>query len=297
MNEMYTTFRVDTDNNVMPTIVVRQKPFTTPHFVPPSGFPTTKFLELPRWKISANLLLDLETSKNDAARYNFVQVFTRALADVAAEDMAQQIQLENFVFDNDDIKRQGLRPYVVTANFDFPLKERNKRIRANEWAKIVSDWIIDGHLKESGKLKFVGLQDPISVGDNIEFDNIVYHIEAVQHTMVVAHTGKKSFRTSLTVSYGIDKRSSKSGPVYANMTHTDAHTNNIEDFDHERILPGVGDTQDLPSRVQGEEVKETRQASFTPRRLRKSRRKTSESNTGADSSHGTDDGGKSKGKK
>jgi hypothetical protein len=303
LNEMYTTYRVDINNRVMPTVVVRQKPFTTEHFVKPAGnFPVSKFLSLPRWKISASLLLSQQTSKNEAARHNLVQVFTRALADTAEMDMSQQIALGNFVFDDKDIERQGLRPYIVTSNFDFPVKEDpdGKRIRAREWAKIVSDWIIDGHLKESGTFTFLGIQDPISVGDNLEFDSIVYQIEGITHTMTVnPSNGKKSFRTKIDVSYGMDKRSSVKGPVYANMEFTDAWTTQIEDYDNERILPGIGDIQDIPFRekTKGEEVGKTPEESFTLIDTPPKRQKTSEPNTGLDYKHGSYDGGKSKGKK
>lgn len=276
MNEMYTTYRISPDNTVMPTVVVRQKPFTTPHFEAPSGFPVTRFFDLPRWRISPTLLYSADLGKDEAARMNFVQVFTRTLPDTFDQDMAQQIALQNFVFDGGDISRHGLRPYVVTSNFDFPIKT-NKKLRAKQWSQIVSDWVIDGHLKESGTLKFYGIQDPISVGDNIEFDNIVYHIESVNHTMTIMPNGKKSFRTKITVSYGMDLRSNKSRPVYAEMEHTDAHTKNIEDYENERIRPGISDTQDIIGRPQvgstaGEEVRETRQKSFTldPANRRKS---------------------------
>ena len=157
LNEMYTTHRISPDNLIQPTVVVRQKPFTTEHFVPPSRYNVTRFFDLPRWRISSNLLLNQQTAKNEAARYNFVQVYTRALASTADQDMAQQIRLGNFVEDDRDIQRHGLRPYVVRSNFDFPTKDRNKAIRAPEWAKIVSDWIIDGHLKESGGFTFMGI--------------------------------------------------------------------------------------------------------------------------------------------
>ena len=60
MNEMYTTYRIDPDNNVMPSIIVRQKPFTTPHFDPPSGFPVTRYLDLPRWRMSPTLLYTMD---------------------------------------------------------------------------------------------------------------------------------------------------------------------------------------------------------------------------------------------
>lgn len=272
LNEMYTTHRVGLNNKVYPTIVVRQKPFTSQHF--DKSTLVTRFMGLPRWRVSADLLYQLQTSKNEAARYNFVQVFTRQLAETAENDMAQQISLGNFDDDKGDIQRNGLKPYIVNSNFDFPVDKNNqgKQIRAGIWSKIISDWVMDGHLKESGVLTFQGIVEPIAVGDNLEFDNIVYHIEAISHTMSI--TGdKKTFTTNVTVAYGMDVRSGKSGPVYANMTHTDAHTNNEEDWVHERILPGISDTQNIGGRVQGEEVKNTSQASFTPKRLRRPRTK------------------------
>lgn len=272
MNEMYTTYRMSPDGNrVMPTVVVRQKPFTTNHFIAPIGYSVTKFLEIPRWRISPDLLKRLQTSKNEAARYNMVQVFSRTIPGVQEIDQAAQIRMGNYKLDKDDVKRNGLKPYIVTSNFDFPnLKKKN--LSAKAWSEIVSDWIIDGHLKESGILIFQGLQAPISVGDNLEFDNIVYHIEAISHIMAI--TGdKKSFMTRITVSYGMDKRSSKLGPVYANMEHTDSYTNALEDNSFENIIPGIGDTQDIIGRVQGEELNETKQESFTPQHLRKKRSK------------------------
>jgi hypothetical protein len=280
LNEMYTTHRVGPDNRIYPTVVVRQKPFTSDHFKDSQR--VTRFSQVPRWKISANLLYDLQTSRNDAARFNFVQVFTRQLADTAEQDMSQQIALGNFVFDQGDIQRQGLRPYVLTSNFDFPNTkggDNAKQLHGKEWAGIVADWVIDGHLKESGVLTFQGLEEPVAVGDNLEFDNVIYHIEGVSHTMSI-NGDKKTWTTKITVSYGVDMRSSKDGPVYANMEHTDAQTQNKEDWDNERILPGISDTQDISGRVAGEEVKETRQINFTPPKLQKKRKKSTERNDG-----------------
>lgn len=281
LNEMYTTHRVGPDNKVYPTIVVRQKPFTSEHFAEDSK--VTKFLRLPRWKISANLLYDMQTSKNEAARFNFVQVFTRQVADTAEMDMAQQISQGNFVTDSGDIERNGLKPYVVTSNFDFPSSKngsnQEKKLHGREWSRIVADWIIDGHLKESGVFTFQGISDPIAVGDNLEFDNVVYHIESISHMMSI-QGDRKTFSTKITVSYGVDLRSGKNGPVYANMDHTDAQTNNDEDWKNERILPGISDTQNISGRVDGEEIEMTQQISFTPAKLRKKRAKTKERNDG-----------------
>jgi len=268
MNEMYTTYRINKDGAVMPTVIVRQKPFTSNHFKVPTGFPVTKFFDLPRWDISPTLLLSASLGKNDAARFNFVQTFTRSLAATAAQDQAAQISEKNFTFDEGDISRNGLKPYIQTSNFDFPTDKETgggaKKIRAKEWNETISDWILEGHLKMSGTLKFVGIQDPISVGDNLEFDHTIFHIESVNHTITMLGD-KKTFRTTISVSYGVDKASDDTRPVYAEMEYTDAHTRNLDDYDNERILPGISDTQLSLGRKQtdGEEKENTKEESFT----------------------------------
>jgi hypothetical protein len=42
VNEMYTCLRVNKDNRVVPTLVVRQIPFTTEAFQPPKGTPASR---------------------------------------------------------------------------------------------------------------------------------------------------------------------------------------------------------------------------------------------------------------
>ena len=276
INEMYTTYRINPKGFVQPTIVVRQKPFTTNHFKSSTETKTTKFMELPRWRVSSDLMYTLQTAKNDSFRFNFVQVFTRSIpeASIKGIDQTKQIQQKNFVVDEGDIRRNGLRPYVKTANFDFPgINKPDKRLRAKEWSELLGDWIINGHLKESGNVEFYGIQESISVGDNIEIDGIIYHIESINHIMTQYPTGKKSFLTKLSISYGMDVRSSKDGPVYSNMEHTDSYTNGLEDFANEKLMPAFSDTQDIKGRLLGEEVKNTRQKSFTPTNLRKNRKK------------------------
>lgn len=276
LNEIYTAYRVSPDGQfVMPTVVVRQKPFTSEHFETKFKndrlVPSTRFLQLPRWKISADLLYEVQTSKNDAFRFNFAQVFTKGLPTSLSNNADLQIAMRNFEFDQGDIERNGLRPLVTESNFNF-LETKNDLL-ARTWTLLVSDWVIDGHLKESGVMVFHGLEEPVSVGDNIEFDNVVYHIESISHSMTIFQDGKKDFTTTMQVSYGMDLRSSKTGPVYANMEHTDAQTNNTEDWENERILPGISDTQNILGRESGEEIEATEQISFTPPTLRKSRKK------------------------
>ena len=279
INEMYTTCRISPDNTVMPTLVVRQKAFTSNHFIQGKdlgkGRSKTKItrknisrhLEMPRWKIAPEIITHLDTGADEAARINYVQIYTRTLASNEARNRALQAGQGNFVTDIGDIERNGLHPYIATANFDFPAGNPGEnRNKGKEWAVLVADWLIGGHLRDSGVIECIGIEEPISVGDKLEFNNIVYEIEEVSDSMSIDKSGRKRFRTLLRVSFGMDIRSDSNRPVYPEMEHTDAWTAQKEDFNSEggeAILPGISDTQDVGGRVLGEEVKETAQSSFT----------------------------------
>ena len=278
INEMYTTYRVSPEGSVMPTLILRQKPFTSEHFesikkikqnkTPATMFKQVKvsrYLNIPRWKINSNLIYSLNLGMDEAARINFVQVYTRTVSANDGRNRSLQAGTKNYMFDIDDITRSGLKPFLASANFDFPEEDAEKTTKGKEWAELVSDWLFDGQLKESGTLQCQGIQEPISVGDNLEFDSIVYHIESITHNVSVDANGRKSFKTNLTLSFGVSVDSDDKRPVYSEMEHTDSFTNRKEDWAKygERILPGFSDTQDIGGRIMGEETRETRQKSFT----------------------------------
>jgi hypothetical protein len=272
INEMYTCFRIHPKiNKVMPTIIARQKPFNNPGFELSGGQRGSYFLDLPRWKLNPDMVFNAQFSKSESLRFNFVQVYGRTLAPNPADDMAAQISLGNYIFDEDDIVRHGVKPYITNSNFDFP-KDGVQQIRAPDWARLVADWVMNNHLKESGSIQCVGIEDPICVGDNIEFDNMVYHIEAYTHTFQIDRAGYKRFTTNLSVNYGIDKRSDKNQLVFSEMQYTDRYTKGVEDYEHNKILPGFGEAQDVISRRSslGEETIKTKEASFIlPRKPRR----------------------------
>jgi len=262
INEMYSTYRVNTKGSVMPTLVVRQKPFTTLHYKGKGV--VSRHLEMPRWKLNPNLLLNMDLGKDENARTNFVQVKTRSLSMVDGRNNAIQTGQGNWLSDEKDISRNGLRPNIQTANYDFPPESGDVEIKNKKWAGLVADWLFEGHLRESGTFLTMGIQEPISVGDNLEFNGVVYHIESVVHFLTIDNNGKKSFRTQLTVSWGMDDRSTSSKPFYPEMVHTSSDKNRQEDWDNERILPGSSDLEDVSGRANGEKTTETPEKSFSP---------------------------------
>ncbi len=249
LNELYTCFRVAPNGSIMPTMVLRQIPFTTDNFVN-GDYRVTRFMNLPRWNISPALALSYDLGKDEVARFNFVQYFGRSVNGPAGYDISDEIAKQNYLYDVDDVQRNGLRPYVVTSEFDrlpeLPTgstASSTRNFRSPGWAKIVGDALIGGHLKMSGNINFVGIPDPISVGDNLQFDNVVYHIEQINHICTIAANGIKSFRTAVTVSNGLDIENG-TNVVYSEMTYGGAYNKRQNDYDTTDILPGVSESQD-----------------------------------------------------
>lgn len=243
MNELFTCFRVSPEGKVMPTVVFRQIPFTTEDFKDAPN--VTRFLNLPRWELNPAMVINQEIGREEAARINFVQYFGRSSLGVNGADISQEIAKGNYVYDIGDVQRSGLRPYIVTTQFDEPTTT-NKEYKSPIWAKILGDALIGSHLKLNGTFECAGIVEPIAVGDNLEFDNIVYHIEQISHVATISVAdGKKIFRTTISVSSGVHISSSAKGTRYAEMDHTSGDSKRQDDSVNEGILPGVSESQDV----------------------------------------------------
>lgn len=252
LNELYTSFRVSPNGNVMPMVVFRQIPFTSEDFVGQmlgvldgnaASIPVTQFLTLPRWKVGGESVYSIDIGMDEAARINFVQYYAKSNFSNKGMEMAGETALHNYIFDKDDVARSGLRPYVVSNQFDDLPSALIKS--APTWARIFGDAVIGGHLKLNGTLELIGIQDPIAVGDNLEFDGTVYHLEQVTHVCSInSEDGKKTFRTTVSVSHGVSVNSSTSGTEYSQMTYADGYQDRAHDYLNEQILPGVSESQD-----------------------------------------------------
>lgn len=211
LNEIYTTLMYLPDKGgIYPTIVLRQFPFSTKYaskkYNPKSNYDDgdlTYFTELPRWKLdSVYPVLEYNIGTSDAERFNFFQLYTNNFS--AADPqlvLKAQIAVGNFAIDSADVIRTGPRIYssVTEAEPTSP----NKISAVNDWVNLIADCFSNGHLKMNGSIKLAGVQEPICIGDNFEFDNKLFHIEGVEHTFQIEPTtGKKQFTTTLMLSHG-----------------------------------------------------------------------------------------------
>lgn len=256
LNEIYTCYRLYSDNKVYPTMVFRQMPFTTQDFQTRLNVktPVTQFLTVPRWSIDSSLVYSFDVGRDEVARVNFFQYFSRgSSADKLGVGTTQEISAGNYVFDSNDVQRSGLRPSIVYNLFDPFIQTTPKTVY---WSKIMADATFGSHLKLNGTIEMLGVVQPICIGDNLEFEGIVFHIESIIHMCLIdPSSGVKRFKTTLKLSSGVSLDSTNSVTKYAQMTNTNAYQDRKDDYNNlDQILPGVSESQDILSRTPNIEI-------------------------------------------
>ncbi len=213
-NEMYTAMRVNDAGRVVPTMVLRQIPFTTSKFANGSeddgtfgpkteedqSMDVTRFLDLPRWKMSPKLLNQLDIGRSNATRVNFVHVYGQNNYG-QNWPLSYQVATNPPIQDELDIQRSGLHPYSTTVACDFA----NQASKApTKWMKLIADRVMGSQLTLNGTMSCIGISSPICEGDNLEFDGVVFHIESVNHQCSMdTEGGNRTFSTVLTLTNGL----------------------------------------------------------------------------------------------
>lgn len=215
VNEMFTSLRLDSHLRVRPALVLRQTPFTSKANAPvfeEKGLPAVPFAELPRWVLHPVLVQGKRTGASDSLRVNYVSIQasdivgnTNGLLSLFNHTVAPPMA------DFADIMRMGLRPYIRQVNSDLTGAIENRpgasalagNQRGRMWTAFMGDILLPGHLKHSGHIACYGIQAPVAVGDNIEYRDIVFHIESRTDVCGIDENGRKSWRTTFQVSNGI----------------------------------------------------------------------------------------------
>lgn len=219
VNEMFTCLRVNNDGNVLPTLMLRQIPFTTDAFVQKNSSRTlgpnqfgpstgdegrqvnvTPFLSLPRWVMHPALLSMVDIGRSDATRCNFVHVYGQNNYCTNNISVTEQLVNNPPIRDDLDIQRSGLRAYMTTVAVDA-VDTAGRAPR--EWMEFVADMMIGSQYTLNGTMQCRGIAAPICEGDNLEFDGIVYHIESFTHSVSIDGDGGRNFVTSIQLSNGM----------------------------------------------------------------------------------------------
>lgn len=201
INEMYTAMRTDENGAVVPTLVVRQIPFSTEAAAENPDFPLTRFLSMPRWVIHPTMVSTLDVGRSNATRINMIHIYGDASTYGSNDTVTSQMVRNPPIYDQVDIQRSGIRARMQTVN--CALEDEKRTDGARIWMEAIADWTMGSQYTLNGTLQCCGIQSPIAEGDNIEFEGIAYHIESITHSCSIVGDGIKSFKTSLELSNGM----------------------------------------------------------------------------------------------
>jgi hypothetical protein len=215
INEAFTRLGPNAAGQIVPTFVIRQTPFSSRRAArtfTAAGLNTVAFAELPRYVMHPGLVVRQRVGPSDSLRINYISVQG---TDVVGENIVQQ-QLFNDIMappvaDLADIKRNGLRAYVVTINSDVSGVVEKQAARGRWYTAFMADILLPGHLKWNGSLQTHGVQLPVTAGDNMEWDNVIYHVEGRVDQGGIDGNGRRFWRTSFNLSSGISVAESEDG--------------------------------------------------------------------------------------
>jgi len=240
INEMFTDLKISAINKkIVPIFTMRQIPFTTSKAKVKLGS-TTSFTELPRLIIPETFIINEDIGRGDHERFNLIELFGvyDGLEDFVT--VAQQQILGNYAVDVRSVQRYGLRTFIAKTDYQIPQSfvglfkqttntvegeevniQEGSKLSAKDKAKVVSNtlvpywigllnnWYMGAHTLESGSFTFVGIEEPLSIGDNIEIVrgnnavNELYHVESYSHSYSIGmESGEKTFRTTVNVTRG-----------------------------------------------------------------------------------------------
>jgi len=205
----------------------------------------TMYSNLPRWDIDESAIKSVNVTPSESNRINFVQVWGRSRGiefaglNINQEILKQaQFLVPNYVADDFDIKRHGLRADITETNFD--VVSNNLGTISNILAMQRADWLFNGHLKLSGTIVLEGVQEPICEGDNCQVRGVLFHIEDVSHSGQLSTSGNKTFTTTLTVSNGIIASTLDTNEVPSYAAGDDSFST-VDSMTNIADLPGVTD--------------------------------------------------------
>lgn len=211
VDELFACFRKDNSGRIMPWVFYRQIPYSSNKAKIKS--PLTYFHELPVWFVHDSLIQSYSIGRDDSHHINYVSVFSSAPAastEANSTHLNYQVASRNFRSNPEDIKRHGLRSAIIMTRHDDILKEK-KELYAQTFTELLSDVMLNGHLKLSGTIQMFGIQEAITIGDNFLLNDILFHIEAVRHSFHVnPGNGNTGFTTSLSLSYGVKSNDNES---------------------------------------------------------------------------------------
>lgn len=221
VDEMYTTLKLSPysqnamdvimggtsePSKIMPSMVCRQLPFSSVSFTEKvqRNLGYTRFVDLPRWYITDNYVVSYDMGLSDTQDINYVHLQPQVgePGNNADYQRATMLAKNPPMVDYADISKNGLRMYSNPMGAFFQQSDAGvEEIRW--WNALMADIMMRLKYTISGSLHCKGIQEPICIGDNLVFQDVLFHIDSVSHMGGIDMMGNKTFDTVLSLTYGI----------------------------------------------------------------------------------------------
>lgn len=243
INEMYTCMRVNNFGKVVPTIVLRQIPFTTPVLV--------KKQEHQLHINDATNRIPSVAARNDDELLHINKInsaLASGIPPVKIPQVTPYMEIPRWVMDpamvwqadigrsdanrinfvhvygkspigNDpstSLTSQLIRSPPIRDDLDIQrsgihsymalvnCSVAEAQSSPRGWMEIISDFVMGQQLSLNGTINCAGIQSPICEGDNLEWDGIVFHIDEIAHSCSMdVDSGNRTFVTSMNLGYGL----------------------------------------------------------------------------------------------
>jgi hypothetical protein len=181
------------------------------------------FKNIRKIKIPDEEILSINAGTNWRDKINFIEIRPQPLTQQGAYDVA--VKTDQQEKDRIAFERDGFKPLIETVKY-LPLKgSALDPFGAIKWRRLLREWYFNTHNMLNGAVTFIGRQEYIQVGDNIQIPARVFgapfnvkqrelerrgnktfvlaHVENVAHTFTVNENGARSFLTTVQFSRGV----------------------------------------------------------------------------------------------
>jgi len=222
MNELFTDLIVE-DGKFKFKVFNRIRPFYIKNTNNNNSNITSNFKNIKSHNLRDLDILSVNLGTNWRDKYNFVEIqldLPEFKSTQIANATAQKVQK----FDRKAFDREGFRPLIFSTrqlpvssglNIDYD--------QFDKWTDMLREWYFGTHKMLNGTIVLYGVDEYISVGDNITFSaeivnpnlnfsksslnrkdtKITAHVENIRHTFSVGQGGARTFRTTIDFVRGI----------------------------------------------------------------------------------------------
>jgi hypothetical protein len=209
VNEAYLTLRRSNDESkpfIYPCFVARQKPFNTfagyIALAKNKNYSKDTLLSLMQkittWVLTDDIIYSYDVGSSDTTKINYIATGAVDQGSKSTPSPETRYVMGGTTWDQLDELRNGLRSF--TQNVNCIASDVNGPII---WNKILTDYLTGLSLTYSGSISCVGISQPIAIGDNIELNDLIYHIESISHNCYRNPKGVGSFTTNMTLTNGM----------------------------------------------------------------------------------------------